>query len=176
MKQKDSLYTTVKIAFVISIITLLSYIYIPMPSVSVLSLQTVAINLAALILTPLQSFIAIGTWLIMGAVGLPVFSGGAGFGKLLGVTGGFYLGFLLAVPLMSLLKGKKISFGRYVLVTVFVGVTVEHIFAILVMCLHNGFNIAAAFQSISMPFILGDILKCVLSAFLAVKINRSIKI
>lgn len=142
-----------------------------MPSVSVLSLQTVTINLTALVLTPAQSLVTIGTWLIMGAIGLPVFSGGGGFGRLLGVTGGFYWGFLVAAPLMSAFKGKKISFKKYLLVTVFLGVVTEHFFAILMMCFHNGFDVSAAFTGICLPFISGDILKCVLSSFLAVKLN-----
>lgn len=171
MKSKDSIYLSVKSALLISLIILSSYIYIPMPSVSVLSLQTVVINLVSLILTPLQSFITVALWLIMGAVGLPVFSGGAGLGKLFGITGGFYWGFLIAVPLMSLFKGKKAEIKRYFLVCAFIGVTVEHICAVFVMCLHNGFNVFAAFQSVSLPFILGDIIKCFISSFIAVKIN-----
>lgn len=170
LKQKNNLYTTVKIAILISLIALSSYIYIPMPSVSVLSLQTVMINLTALMLSPSQSLVAVGTWLIMGAIGLPVFSGGGGLGKLFGVTGGFYWGFLVAAPLMSALKGKNISFKRYLAVTL-LGVVTEHIFAVLVMCIHNGFDVLAAFSSISLPFLLGDILKCIASAILAVKLN-----
>ncbi len=173
MKQNKSLYTTVKAALLISLISLSSHICIPMPSVSVLSLQTVMINLTALMLPPLQSLMTVGTWLIMGAAGLPVFSGGGGLDRLFGITGGFYWGFLLAVPLMSALKGRKVSFRRYLLVTLFIGITVEHISAVLVMCIHNGFMLAAAFSSISLPFLLGDILKCILSAILAVKLNSS---
>lgn len=170
MKQKDNLYTSVKMALLISLISLSSYIYIPMPSVSVLSLQTVMINLTALMLSPVQNLVTVGVWLIMGAIGLPVFSGGTGLGKLFGVTGGFYWGFLVAAPLMSALKGKNVSFKRYLAVT-FAGVLIEHIFAVMVMCIHNGFDVFAAFSSISLPFLLGDILKCVASALLAVKLN-----
>ena len=174
MKQKENLYTTVKLALLISLIILSSYIYIPMPSVSVLSLQTVAINLTALMLSPFQSFTAVGTWLIMGAIGLPVFSGGGGLGKLSGITGGFYWGFLIAAPVMSALKGKNISFKRYLTVTL-AGLLIEHFFAVIVMCVHNGFDIPAAFSSISLPFLAGDVLKCIASALLAEKLN-SLKI
>lgn len=171
MKHKENIYVSVKTALLISLIILSSYTYIPMPSVSGLSLQTVVINLVSLILTPIQSFAAIGIWLLMGAVGLPVFSGGAGLGKLLGITGGFYWGFLIAVPVMSALKGKKPDIKRYLLVTVLIGVVIEHLCAVFVMCLHNGFNVVAAFQSVSLPFILGDVAKCFVSSLVAVKLN-----
>lgn len=172
--QKDKIYDSAKTALLISLLTVSSYIFIPMPPVSVLSLQTVVINLIALLLTPSKSFITVGIWLFMGAVGLPVFSAGAGLGKLMGVTGGFYWGFLIAVPLMSFLKGKTPDFVRYFAVTVLVGVTVEHICAVLVMCIHNGFNVVSAFQSVSLPFIVGDILKCAASALIGVRLNRTL--
>ena len=175
MKQKDNLYTSVKIALLISLIILSSYIYIPMPSVSVLSLQTVVINLTALMLSPLESLITIGIWLLMGAVGLPVFSAGGGLGKLFGMTGGFYWGFLIAAPVMSSLKGKGVSFKRYLAVTL-PGILIEHTLAVFVMCVHNSFNIPAAFSSISLPFLAGDILKCIVSAILAVKLNSVINL
>lgn len=172
MIKKDRLYESAKSALLIALIIISSYVYIPMPSVSVMSFQTVFITLTALMLSPFQSFVTIGVWLLMGAVGLPVFSGGGGIGRLFGITGGYYWGFLAAVPLMSLLKGKGASFKRYVTVSVFIGVITEHIFAVLVMCLHNSFNFTAAFQSISLPFIAGDILKCFISSFIAVRIPQ----
>ncbi len=174
MGHKEKLYTNVKSALLLSLIILSSYFYLPMPSVSGLSLQTVFINLTALIFSPFQGFITVGLWLLMGAVGLPVFSGGGGIGKLFGITGGFYWGFLVAVPLMGKLKGKEAKLSSY-LISLLVGVLVEHAFAVAVMSFHNSGNIIGAFTSISLPFIMGDIIKAALSAFLAVRINRIIK-
>ncbi len=173
MRSKETIYKNVKSALFVSLIILSSYFYLPLPSVSGLSLQTVFINLTALLLSPAQGFLTVGLWLLMGAVGLPVFSGGGGIGKLLGVTGGFYWGFLVAVPLMSRLKGKEICFKRYLLSLV-AGLVIEHIFAVAFMCFHNGDNLLSAFLSISLPFIAGDVLKCLFSAFAAVKLNKVI--
>ncbi len=169
MRNKEKLYTNVKSALLVSLIILSSYFYLPLPSVSGLSLQTVFINLTALLLTPWQGFLTVGLWILMGAVGLPVFSGGGGIGKLFGITGGFYWGFIFAVPLMSKLKGKEINFFRY-LAALLVGLSVEHIFAVIFMRLHNGGDLIASFISISLPFVFGDALKCILSAFVTVKL------
>ena len=80
-----------------------SLFVIPIPfSPVVLSLHTVIVNLIALTLKPVQSFYCIGVYLVMGALGLPVFSAGtSGIGKLFGPTGGFYFGFLLSAIAMS---------------------------------------------------------------------------
>ncbi len=171
MRNREKLYINIKSALLVALIILSSYFYLPLPSVSGLSLQTVFINLTALLISPCQGFLTVGLWILMGAVGLPVFSGGGGIGKLFGVTGGFYWGFLIAVPLMSALKGKEVSFKRYLL-SLLAGLITEHILAVGVMCLHNGGNIISAITSISLPFIVGDILKCLLSALVAVKVTE----
>lgn len=171
---KERLYENVKGAILIALIILSSYFYLPLPSVSGLSFQTVFINLTALLLSPSRGFFTILVWIIMGAVGLPVFSGGGGTGRLLGLTGGFYWGFLVAVPLMSALKGKDMSL-KGCLRALFLGLALEHIFAVAFMSVHNSGDIAAAFMSVSLPFILGDVLKCFLSAFLGIRLNKTIK-
>lgn len=174
MRTKERLYSNVKSALLVSLIILSSYFYLPLPTASGLSLQTVFINLSALLLTPWQGFFTVALWIFTGAAGLPVFSGGGGLGKLFGVTGGYYWGFLIAVPLMSRLKGKEITFRRY-FAALLVGLVIEHLFAVAVMSVHNGGNISSAFLSVSLPFIVGDVLKCLLSAVTAVKLNRIIK-
>lgn len=134
------------------------------------------VNVIALILTPGQALATIGGYLIMGALGLPVFSGGTGgAGKLFGPTGGYYFGFLVAVVAISLLKGKTPDVKRYILVTTLAGVPLMHLCAVIMMCFHNGFDLAAAFVSISLPFILGDVIKAAGASFLAISLIRVTK-
>ncbi|MBQ7295306.1 MAG: biotin transporter BioY [Clostridia bacterium] len=174
MRDKQGVYSAAKAAICISLLVASAYIVIPMPP-SGFSFMTVMVSLMGLILTPLQSALALTTYLLMGLIGLPVFSGGTGgAGKLFGVTGGYYFSFLVATVLISLLKGKDFSFKRYTAVTVFVGIPIEHLCAVLMMCLHNGFDIKGAFVSISLPFIVGDIVKAVAASFIGVTVNKRI--
>ena len=156
-----------------ALLSVCSYLVIPLPfSAAVLSIHTFAVNVIALILSPACAGCTLLLYLVMGLMGLPVFSGGtAGPDKLFGPTGGYYFGFLIAVIIMSLVKGKKIDFRRYLLVTLLVGMPIQHICAVLFMCFHNGFNIAAVFFTISLPFLIGDAVKCVAASFCAVKLN-----
>jgi len=63
------------------------------------TLQTLVIVLVALVLPPSAAFAAVGTYVLAGAVGMPVFAGGnAGLGVLVGPTGGFLLGFAVGAP------------------------------------------------------------------------------
>lgn len=135
-----------KIALCTAALCASSYLVLPLPFTPVvLSLHTVMVNVIGLILKPKHGAYTVLLYLLMGLIGLPVFSGGtAGPGKLFGPTGGFYFGFLFAVAAISLLKGKKRSVLRYALVTIGVGVPIQHFFAVLFMCFHNGFDIWAA--------------------------------
>ena len=168
----DKIYSLTKSAILISLLVAASYIVIPFPP-SGFTLMTVIVNLMGLLLKPVQSGFAIGVYLLMGLVGLPVFAGGeGGAGKLLGVTGGYYFGFLIAVILISHLKGRRPDFRRYAAITVFVGVPIEHLCAILMMCVHNGFDFKAAFITVSLPFIAGDIVKALVASFIGVKLKK----
>ena len=166
-----------KMALCVAILCVTSFIVVPLPFTPiVISLHTVAVNIIGLILSPMQAGVTVLLYLLMGLVGLPVFSAGtAGPGKLFGPTGGFYFGFLLAVIAISLLRGKKISMKRYLIVLIAAGIPIQHMCAILGMCIHNGGNVAAAFATVSLPFIIGDIVKCIMSSMVGVALNRIMK-
>ena len=58
------------------------------------TLQTVCIGIAAYILGPIWGGVTTIIYLLLGAMGLPVFASGGGIGKLIGPTGGFIIGFI----------------------------------------------------------------------------------
>ena len=166
-----------RIALMIAVLSVSSYLVIPLPFTPiVLSMHTVMVNLIGLMLKPRHAAYTICIYLLLGLMGVPIFSGGtAGPGKLFGPTGGFYFGFLFAVIAISMLKGKKNKFIRYAIVTIGVGLPIQHLFAILFMCFYNGFNIQAAVLTVSLPFIPGDIIKCILASMLGIAVNKVLK-
>lgn len=63
------------------------------------TLQMFAITFTILVLKPKDACLAIAGYIVLGAVGVPVFSGmRGGIGVLMGPTGGFLWGYLIAVP------------------------------------------------------------------------------
>lgn len=163
-----------RIALCTALLCASSYLVIPLPFTPiVLSMHTVMVNLIGLVLKPKQAAYTILLYLLMGLIGLPVFSGGtAGLGKLLGPTGGFYFGFLFAATAISALKGNRNSLGRYILVTVAVGIPIQHLCAIVMMGMHNGWELRAAALTVSLPFLPGDVVKCVLASTMGAAIRR----
>ena len=75
--------------------------WIAVPAQPPFTLQTLAVFLSVGLLRGRRGTAAVGLYLLMGAVGLPVFAGfGGGPGVLLGATGGYILGFLASALLM----------------------------------------------------------------------------
>lgn len=99
MKTKD----LTKIALMTAIICILAPISIPIPiSPVALTLCTFALYLSTYILTPKQAIAATALYLLIGSIGVPVFSGyTTGFAKFAGPGGGYLIGYLFLVAISS---------------------------------------------------------------------------
>lgn len=161
--------TITKITLMTAFLVVASYIVIPLPfAVASISLQTLAINLIALLLSPMEAGICIVVYVLLGAFGVPVFNGGkGGFSYLMGPTGGFFVGFIVAVVVISLLKGKKYSVPRYIVVTISAGIPIMYLFAIGWMMAVTGMSLKAAFLTGCAPFLPLDAVKCVVASLVA---------
>lgn len=161
-----------KIALLVAMNCVSAYIIIPLPfSLSPLALQTLIVNLVALLLTPKQAFMTMLVYILLGLAGVPVFTGGtAGPGKLFGPTGGYILAFLPAVVLMAWLKGKTYNFWRYTLVTICVGIPVIYVLGVAQLMTLTGLGIKEALVMGVVPFLLGDIVKAVGASYISKKI------
>ena len=126
MAQKTALASTASrtrsIAFTalaVAIIAVSAWITVPIGPIP-FTLQMFAITFAIIVLAPNQAISAIAVYLVLGAIGVPVFSGmRGGFGVLVGPTGGFLWGYLLgvavAVGLLMLFRKRGIdNFGTCV--------------------------------------------------------------
>jgi biotin transport system substrate-specific component len=81
-------------ALVAALLAASSLLALPLGPVPV-TMQVLIVVLAALLLTPGTAALAVGVYLLEGAVGLPVFAGMlGGVGVLAGPTGGYLFGFL----------------------------------------------------------------------------------
>ncbi len=174
MNRKMNIKEMTKLSLCIALICVSSYIVIPLPFTPVMITgQTMAVNLVALILGPIHSAICIAAFILLGVSGLPIFAGGSsGLGVLFGPTGGFILGFLLAVVAISHLKGKKANLFRYLLVTVFIGIPIIHLLGAAYMSYILNITYIKALQLGVIPFLVGDLIKAVLASIIAVRLNN----
>lgn len=98
------------IAIGAALIAVLSQISIPLGPVP-FTLQTMAIGLLATLYKPKEATLSVVLYLLLGAIGLPVFAGGSGgFQALFGATGGFLWAFILYGLLTSSLANMHSSY------------------------------------------------------------------
>lgn len=165
-----------KVSLCIALLCISSYIAFPLPfTPAMVTAQTVIINLIALIMNPKHSFITVGVFLLIGICGVPVFSGGtAGIARILGPTGGFLIGYWAAAVIMSFIKEKMniYKIRGYLVLTIIVGMPVIYLFGTIGMCLVQKVGFIAAMSMSVLPFIFGDIFKCVASAYIAAALNK----
>ena len=104
MNRNSSTKTIVSCGLLVALLVVSCFFTIPLGPVP-FTLQTAVIILMALLLTPGQATACCGVYLLMGAIGLPVFSGmTGGFGKFLGPTGGFLVSYPIAVACASFVR------------------------------------------------------------------------
>ena len=101
----------IKISLFTAVICILSLVRIPVLPVPV-SLTFFAVNTIILISDLRISFISLLLYLVLGLIGLPVFSQGGGIGYVFNMSFGYLLGFLIA-PLISGFFTKKINLNEF---------------------------------------------------------------
>lgn len=173
MKEKRNTKTLemVYIALFTVMIAICSWISIPFAVP--FTLQTFAIFVTVGLLGGKRGGLAIVVWILLGAVGVPVFSGfNGGIGYLLGSTGGYIFGFLLIaliylagtsllgtktpVMVISLLIGLLAcyAFGTFWFISVYTKTT-------------GAVGIAAALGWCVFPFVIPDLVKLALALVVA---------
>lgn len=130
---------------------------IPMGTVPV-TLCSFAVYLAAGLLGPRYGTAAVGLYLALGALGLPVFAGfTGGIQRLLSPTGGYLLGYLLCALLTGWLTHRRQ--GWLVPMGLAVGTLVLYAAGGLWFLWQTGCGLRWAFLSCVLPFLPGDAVK-----------------
>ncbi len=170
---KSTTKDLVFIALSTTIIIVCSFITIPfyVP----FTMQTFAIFTIIGLLGTKKAFISVSLYLLLGAIGLPVFSGfRGGIGNLFGITGGYLIGFLLTTivsgSLLNLIKKHYkltiISFCMSMILGLLVCYTFGTVWYLYLYTNSTGSISATSVLSLCVfPFILPDALKIGLSYY-----------
>lgn len=149
-----------------ALIAVFSQLTIPSPSGIPLTLQTFIVAMTGFSSGAKPGTAAVGAYIAVGAVGVPVFSSfQGGLGALFGPTGGFIFGFT-ALAFFCGIKTEKIILR---IVYALSGLIICHICGILWFSLTSG-SIMSAFISASLPYIPKDILSVILAGIFSKKV------
>lgn len=169
MKNKTSdLTLTALFAVIICVCSWLS-----IPSAVPFTLQTFAVFLALLVLGGKRGTTAILLYILLGAVGLPVFhSFTGGIGILIGPSGGYITGFLLlslTYWLITKKAGEKLWIKALALLA---GLLLCYISGCAQFALVTDTSVKSAAFTCVLPFILPDTIKLILSVLFSVKLSK----
>ena len=176
---------TRSVAFVgltIALMSVSAWVSVPLGPVP-FTLQTFVMVFALLALAPKECLAAIAGYLILGGVGLPLFSSmRGGLGVLAGPTGGFLWGFLVGAMLVLALRHAFSSLadrGGFAQVTVDMAACVALVVASYACgcfqyMLVAGVDLPAAFAVAVAPFLIPDAVKLVAAVVCAHAVQRAL--
>lgn len=142
-----------------SLLALFSQLAFPLPSGIPLTLQTFAAALCGRVLGPSSAAVSLSVWLILGAAGVPLFSGfRGGISVLMGPTGGFLTGMLLLAVFCGLAPtGKRLFYA----VTSVTGLILCHLTGLLWCCFVTRKPFFTAFVPLSVLCLPKDVLSLI---------------
>lgn len=153
-----------------AILCILSPISVPAGPIPV-TLSVFALFLTASVLPPAEAFFAVLVYILLGALGLPVFSGfNGGFHVLTGATGGY----IIAYPFMALIvsicskKGTAAHIGGIAaaLLLCYAGGTLQY-------SVISGKTFSQAAAAAVIPFIIPDIIKSALALLIGKPLKKA---
>lgn len=174
MTKRKELIDLIYAALFAALIVVLGFIAVPLPFSPVpVTGQTLAIMLAGSILTVRQAAMSVGTFLLLGAVGIPVFAGGAGgLGVLAGPRGGYLVGFLIGAIVIALINNRSSNILKIGAANIIGGIVVIYLIGVLWLNQVTGMGLEKAVVAGMMPFIPGDLFKVAIATVVAVAVNK----
>lgn len=163
------------LAMMSALMALMAQIAVPIGAVPI-TLQTAGLIMATLLFGKRDALLAMLIYVLLGAVGLPVFSGGrGGLAMIAGPTGGFLLGFILAAFAGAAYyrqagEGKTVPAFTAVLIALLISYTWGALHFMLVM----GMGLKQTLTLAVLPFLPFELIKAAIFVPVSLRILRSL--
>lgn len=161
-KRAETTKNLVMTGMAAAVLAIMAQMAIPMPSGVPVTLQTFAVALIGVVLLSRQAAAAVVVYILIGAVGVPVFANlNAGLAAIAGKTGGFIWGFVF----LALFCGTGSTFSKKIpgiLMGIF-GLIICHFLGITQFSILSGMGMKESFIFVSFPYLLKDILSVIIA-------------
>jgi len=164
-----------EIALMSAVLCVISPFTIPVPMSPVpLSLATFAVYLAAALLGPKKGVFSVLVYLLLGMIGLPVFSGfSGGIGVLVGPTGGYLTGYVLCALVTGLLMGRGVNNILAMVLGTLVCYSLGTLWFMIVM--KSTYTFVQALLVCVVPYLIFDAVKILAVAAVAAPIRKILR-
>ena len=158
------------VAIMAALTAVMAQISIPMPMGVPMTMQTFAVTLAGVILGSKRGAVSMVVYLLIGSVGVPVFSNmGGGVQYLIGPPGGFLLSFPIMAYLIGLGVEKKKQKGMFSLFLV-LGTVANYAVGVAMYCVLMDASVWRITACV-LPFIPTAVIKAVAAAILGLQVR-----
>lgn len=152
MKTKDLVISSLCAA----LMAIFSQLSFPLPFSPVpITLQIFGVVLISSIVTKKQAITSIIVYLLLGAIGIPVFANfSGGFSKIIGPTGGYLIGFVVMTLIISYTRDSKKALFIF---STYLAVILDYVFGVGQLMIVTGSSITASLIAGLYPFIIKDV-------------------
>lgn len=167
----------VRIALVTAITCILAPLSIPLPFSPVpLSLTNLVLYISIFVLGWKSATVSYLVYLLLGTVGLPVFSGFAGgLGKLAGPTGGYLVGMIFLTILSGWIAERFSKKPVLIFIGMLLGSAVNYLFGTTWLCMQLHLSFAEGLVIGVVPYLFFDIAKMLIALFVGLTIQKRLK-
>lgn len=171
---------TVQCALFAALIAAGAFIRIPVPVVP-FTLQFLFTNLAGILLGRKGGTAAVGAYLLIGLVGVPVFTGGGGLSYVFQPTFGYLVGFLAGAWIAGAIVEKKGFSAKSLLLAGGANLAIVYIlglvyfYLIMLLYVKEPVSIGVLFMTGFVMAVSGDIVLCILSVILAKRLRPVVR-
>ena len=149
-----------------------SYVRVPVGPVPIV-LASMFILFAGLMQNLKWAMASVLLYLFLGAIGLPVFTAGGGIAYFAGPTGGYLLGYFVAVIVVNLVSNGRRETPIRDLLAVIAGTITIYAIGVPWLKLALDLEWAQAFSSGLLPFLIGDAIKAAVAYSACVTLKRT---
>lgn len=169
-----TIYQIAMIAVMTAVTCVLAPLSLPIGPVPI-SLTNLVIYFSLYILGLKKGTISYVIYLLIGLVGVPVFSGfTGGAGKLFGPTGGYLIGFIPMALIAGIFIQKFYKKWYLCLIGMILGTVVCYAIGTAWLSVQAHMDLRAALFAGVIPFIAGDLIKMVIAMIIGPKIRRQL--
>ena len=167
-----------QMALMVALMSVCAWISIPFGA-QPFTMQTFAVFVSAALLGAKGSAAAVLAYILLGAVGLPVFSAmQGGIGIVLGNTGGYMVGFIFTALIVGF-AAERFSSSWALMLSMIMGTAACYAFGtawyMLMYAAHSGSaGLVSVLMTCVFPFIVPDVLKMLLALTVIKRIRRRI--
>jgi len=172
--KKTSLQNLCYISIFVAVMAVMAQISIPMPLGVPMTMQTFAVALTGAVLDAKKSSVAVFIYILLGAVGAPIFTGGnGGFSVIAGPTGGYILSF----PLFAFVVGLGADKGSkmWLAAGLIVGCAINLSSGMLWLSVVTQRTVQEAFFAAVLPFVPVELIKLAMVFAIGPRLKKAVR-